>query len=72
MFFDCYSASHFLNWYYVLKLMERGQQGGIVGIKPREVPAIINIKMRAHNFKNVLKKNEGLRVLWWVQFCIIP
>jgi hypothetical protein len=52
--------------------MERGQQGGIVGIKPREVPAIINIKMRAHNFKNVLKKNEGLRVLWWVQFCIIP
>jgi hypothetical protein len=31
-----------------------GQQGGIVVVKAREVPVIINIKKRAHDFKNIL------------------
>jgi hypothetical protein len=42
----------------VLKFMECCQQGGIVGVKAREVPVIINIKKRAHSFKNVLKKKQ--------------
>jgi hypothetical protein len=55
----------------MLKLMERGQQGGILRVKAREVPVVINIKKRARNFKNILKKkSERLLVLWWVQLHI--
>jgi hypothetical protein len=31
-----------------------GQQGETVDVKAREVPVIVNIRKRAHNFKNVL------------------
>jgi len=34
--------------------VEHGQQGGIVGVKAREVPVFINMKKRAHYFKNIL------------------
>jgi hypothetical protein len=72
MFFDCYFTPQFLNWYYVLKLTGCGQPGEAMGVRAREIQVIIDVRKRAHSFKNILIKEQTVLVLRWNVFFLIP
>jgi hypothetical protein len=52
----------------VLKPTGFGQRGEAVGVRVREIQVIINVRKRAHGFKNILIKQQTVLVLWWNVF----